>query len=176
MKIRFCGVGGQGIISVAYILGNAAVLDGYNVIQTRTYGSAYRGMLSKSDVIISKTPIYELEFIYPDILVCFSQKGYKVYKEGIHPDGMIFIDSDLVQVDINNSNIHRINASVLSYERFNKKIYGNIIMLGYLTALVEPATKESMEKVISQKAPAGTEKENLEAFKIGYNIGLEEKN
>lgn len=173
MRIRFCGVGGQGIIKAAYIFGNAAVIDGYKVVQTRTYGSAYRGMLSKSDVIISKKPIYELEFIHPDILVCFSQKGYKTYREGIHPEGLLFIDSDLVQLDIPHPHIYKLNASVLSYERFGSKIFSNMIVMGYLIAIAEPISKESMEKSISQKSPNGTEKENLEAFEIGYSIGLE---
>ncbi|HEC89944.1 MAG TPA: 2-oxoacid:ferredoxin oxidoreductase subunit gamma, partial [Thermoplasmatales archaeon] len=94
---------------------------------------------------------------------------------GIHPEGLLFIDSDLVQLDIMHSHIYKLNASVLSYERFGSKLFGNMIMLGYLTAIVELISKEAMEESISQKTPGGTEEENLEAFEIGYNIGLKEK-
>ncbi len=61
MNIRFCGFGGQGIVLSGYILGSAAIEENLNTLQTQSYGSESRGGACKSDVIISKEEIYEIE-------------------------------------------------------------------------------------------------------------------
>jgi len=175
VKIRFCGVGGQGVIQVAYILGYAAMIDGYRVLQTRSYGSAYRGMLSKSDIIISRNPIYELEFIHPDILVCLSEKAYDAYKYSVHPELQFFIDSDSVKMDLTHPKLYSLNASTLSYDRFGDRLYANMIMLGYMVAVSRVVSKDSVEKSLTSNTPKGTENVNLEAFQLGYSIGLDAK-
>ena len=173
MKIRFCGVGGQGIVRSAYILGYAAMIDGYRVLQTHSYGSAYRGMLSKSDVIISNTPIYEFEFTYPDVFICLSERAYNAYKGSIHPEIKLFVDSDLVKIDTPLNSKYCLEASTLSCERFGDRIYANMILLGYMVSIVKPVSRESVEESINKNFPGGTSQVNLEAFQLGYNIGLD---
>ena len=43
--IRISGFGGQGIILSGVIVGKAAVFDGFNVVQTQSYGPEARGDL-----------------------------------------------------------------------------------------------------------------------------------
>ena len=172
IKIRFSGLGGQGIVKVGYLLGNAAVLDGKNAVQTRSYGSAYRGTTCKSDVIISDSEIYEIEFHDSDILVCFSQEAYDYYNKELKHEGKLFIDEDLVKTEKTHQIFYRIPATSLSYKYFSKDIFRNIIILGYLIAVTELVSKKSVEKVISQIMPQGTKKLNLQAFEIGYKQGF----
>ncbi|MDK2782962.1 MAG: 2-oxoglutarate ferredoxin oxidoreductase subunit gamma, partial [Thermococcaceae archaeon] len=43
MQIRIAGIGGQGVILAGIILGEAAAIEGLNVVQTQDYGSQSRG-------------------------------------------------------------------------------------------------------------------------------------
>ena len=60
MRLRFAGFGGQGVVLCGFIFGKAAMLDGKNSIHTQSYGSASRGGLTKSDVVIEEGEIYDL--------------------------------------------------------------------------------------------------------------------
>ncbi len=42
-SILFAGVGGQGVITAASIVANAALKDGYNVVMSELHGMAQRG-------------------------------------------------------------------------------------------------------------------------------------
>lgn len=43
VSIVLAGVGGQGVITVANLIGRAAVIDGKNVLMTELHGMAQRG-------------------------------------------------------------------------------------------------------------------------------------
>ncbi|MFP4081574.1 MAG: 2-oxoacid:acceptor oxidoreductase family protein [Candidatus Aminicenantes bacterium] len=175
MNIRFSGFGGQGIVMAGYIMGCAAVLDGKNSLQTQSYGSASRGGACKSDVIISDDEIYELEFSRTDILVVMSQPAYAMYIKTLNKQGLLFIDPDLVKPDQKHDRLHSIKATETAYKKFGSKIVGNMVMLGLVTAIAEPASKKSMQESIRQRVPKGTEKLNLDAFEEGYRQGAKEK-
>lgn len=171
MKIRFSGFGGQGIVMAGLITGAAAVSDGKNALQTQSYGSASRGGACKSDVVISNDEINDLEFHQPDVLVCLSQEAYGMYGKGLPQDGILLIDRDLVQLNEVGDRTYRVAATELGYEKFGRKIVGNLIMLGFMTAISRAVTKKSMQASIRERVPKGTEKMNLEAFDLGYRLG-----
>ena len=43
MRVRFSGLGGQGVVVSGVIYGHAAVIEGFNVLQSKSYGSTTRG-------------------------------------------------------------------------------------------------------------------------------------
>ena len=96
MNIRFSGFGGQGIVLAGFILGNAAVIDGKNAIQTQSYGSEARGGACRSDVIISKQNINELSPPDIDVLVSMSHSAFEKYFPSLKKNGTLIIDIDLV--------------------------------------------------------------------------------
>ena len=58
-EIRFSGLGGQGIITAAVLLGRAAALyGGKHVVQTQSYGPEARGGASASAVILCDEAIH----------------------------------------------------------------------------------------------------------------------
>ena len=60
-KYRFLlsGSGGQGVITMAILLAEAAVLyEGLTAVQSQAYGPEARGGATRSDVIVSDGPIY----------------------------------------------------------------------------------------------------------------------
>ena len=57
-RFLFSGSGGQGVITAAVILGEAAVIhEGLNAVQSQSYGPEARGGASRAEVIISHDPI-----------------------------------------------------------------------------------------------------------------------
>jgi 2-oxoglutarate ferredoxin oxidoreductase subunit gamma len=172
MNIRFCGFGGQGIVLSGYILGNAAVAENLNALQTQSYGSESRGGACKSDVIISEEEILEIESDQLDVLVAFSQPAHDAYVGRLRRSGILIIEDDLIK-PANDSPVvpYRIKATDIAYKKFGRKIMANTVMLGFVTPIVKQISRQSMEKAVRQSAPAGTEEANLAAFSEGYELG-----
>ncbi|HDS29433.1 MAG TPA: indolepyruvate oxidoreductase subunit beta [Firmicutes bacterium] len=57
-NILLTGVGGQGILSVAFVICNAALEEGLNFKQAEVHGMAVRGGAVQSNLRISSEPIY----------------------------------------------------------------------------------------------------------------------
>jgi len=180
MNIRFTGFGGQGIVLSGVILGWAAILEGKNAIQTQSYGSEARGGSCKCDVIIENTEILELEPAQLDILIAFSQPAFEKYHSFLKPEGLLFIDKDLVnpadpRVLGENKNARptktfAISATDIAVKKMKHKIMANIVMLGYMTAKTGLISPESVEKSIERHVPAQTVEENLKAFRTGLTL------
>lgn len=173
MNIRFCGFGGQGIILSGYVLGSAAVEENLNALQTQSYGSESRGGACKSDVIISKDEILEIETDQLDVLVAFSQPAYDTYISKLRKDGILIIEDDLIKpAEKSHIEPYRIKATDIAYKKFGRKIMANTIMLGFITPIVKAISRRSMEKSVERSAPTGTEEVNLAAFSEGHKLGL----
>ncbi len=175
MRLRFCGFGGQGIVLAGYITGNAAVTDGKNAIQNQSYGSESRGGHCKSDVIVQEGAIFELELDEIDVLVAMSQSAHDMYIDQLEPNGMVIIDSDLVEPREEQINLHAVPFTDIAYQAFNRKIMGNMVMLGYLVATSEVVSEASMRSTIASNVPKGTEEMNTKAYEKGLELGRERK-
>lgn len=170
LSIRFSGFGGQGIVMSGVIFGEAAVADGLNAIQTQSYGSASRGGASKCDLIISKEEINELESTMINVLVSMSQSAFDSYFGHLKKGGILIIDKDLVQSSPKKVKLHKIGATDIAFKKFGLKIIGNIIIIGYLAALLGIVSKESLKKSIERHVPRKALEANLNAFEEGYNM------
>jgi len=170
MNVRFSGFGGQGIILAGVIYGHAATLDGKNAVQTQSYGSASRGGACKCDVIISDNQIYELVFPEPDVLIALSQQAYDKYASLLKENGILVIEKDIVRTKKSHTqhHIYSISATDIAYKKFGRKIIANMVVLGYMTALLGIVSKESVKQAICEHAPQGTEDKNIEAFEEGH--------
>ena len=170
ISIRVSGFGGQGIVLAGVVYGEAAVTDGLNAVQTQSYGSASRGGASKCDVIISKDRIYELESPKIDVLISLSQDAYNTYIGHLKEGGTLIVDCDLVQADPENVEVHKIAATDIAFKKFGQKIMGNVVIIGYLSALLGIVSKESVRKSIKRHLPEKLVEKNLQAFEVGYSL------
>ena len=73
-EIRLSGTGGQGLILAGIILAEAAIIDGFNAVQSQSYGPEARGGASKAEVIISDEEINYPKIGNAGILLAMSQK------------------------------------------------------------------------------------------------------
>ena len=93
-RIVLSGSGGQGVITAAIILAEAAVLhEGLDAVQTQVYGPEARGGATRADVIISTKPIHYPKVVNPNILVCLTQEAYNRFSGIIWPGGLLLTGS-----------------------------------------------------------------------------------
>ena len=92
------GSGGQGVITMAILLAQAAALyENRLAVQSQSYGPEARGGATRSDVIISDEPIMFPKVIYPHVLVSLTNQSCGKYLPLIRPNGIFLYDTGLVQ-------------------------------------------------------------------------------
>lgn len=169
ISVRFCGSGGGGIILSSVILGKSAIYDNKNAIQTQSYGAEQRGTKVKSDVVISENEAVN----YPvgdkvDILIAFSQEAFDFYFSSVKNDGLILINSDLIQFDNKDVKLYKIPANTLATELNNER-FSNMIVLGALIKITNIVSKDSLIKAVSDTVPEKYTEINVQAFQKGYD-------
>ena len=167
-EIRIAGFGGQGIVLAGRILGEAAINAGNKAVQTQSYGPESRGGAARSEVVISDKTIDYPRVMEADLLVALSQPGYDKYLSGIKKNALLIIDTDLVETQDKKS--IKIPFTKIA-DSLGKKIVANIVMLGFLTAVLDAFPKKTMAETIKNNIPKGTEKINMKAFEEGYKLG-----
>ena len=80
-EIILAGSGGQGLVLAGIMLGEAAVLEGRNVVQTQSYGIASRGGLSLAEVIIDREEIIYQQVQEPDIILALTEEALEKYAD-----------------------------------------------------------------------------------------------
>lgn len=171
----FSGSGGQGVITAAIMLAEAAVLyENLMAVQSQSYDAAARGGTTRSDVIISDQTIHYPKVIQPNVLVCLTQEAYSSFASIIRPGGLLITDSRFVEterkVDARQTELPMYQTVM---EKIGKPIVFNICMLGAvirLTGLVKP---QSIMKVLHTRLQKDVIAINQEALNLG--IGLADR-
>ncbi len=173
IRLVFTGSGGQGVITAAIILAEAAVIfEGMNATQTQTYGAAARGGSTRSDIIISDSEIYFPEVEQPNILVCLTQEAYTEYSSIIRPGGILLTDTRFVttakKVDAKQIQLPMYETVM---EKIGKPIVFNICVLGALLGISGILKPESVMEVIKTRVPVDFVAMNNRALDIGLVLG-----
>jgi len=173
-RLVFSGSGGQGVITAAIILAEAAVIhEGKNATQSQSYGAAARGGATRSDVIISENDIHFPVVTQPNILVCLTQEAYTSFGPEIRPAGTLLTDSRFVETT---KKVDARQIELPMYERvmeeIGKPIVFNICVLGALIGISNLVGTESVMKVISERVPKDFIEMNHKALNIGLELGL----
>jgi 2-oxoglutarate ferredoxin oxidoreductase subunit gamma len=175
-RLVFSGAGGQGVITAAIVLAEAAVLyENLNATQAQSYGPEARGGATRSDVIISDSEIRYPKVIQPNVLVCLTQEAYGKFSSIIRPGGLLLTDPRFVK----QSNIDAWQVQLPMYqtvmENIGKPIVFNICMLGAVIELAELVKPESIVKVLETRIPQGFLDMNRQALNLGVELGTEYK-
>ena len=171
-EIRLCGRGGQGIILAGHITGQAAaIFERKETTLIQDYGPEARGGACRADVVISDERVLYPYINAPSVLVAMSQQAYDKYHIENNEDALVIIDDDLVKPVPNKHRVLAIPARRIA-EELGRVMVANIVMLGFLTAVTDIATADSMKKSLMAAVPKGTEDLNMEAFERGYAYGL----
>jgi 2-oxoglutarate ferredoxin oxidoreductase subunit gamma len=176
-RMVFSGSGGQGVITAAIILAEAAVLyENLNAVQSQSYGAEARGGATRSDVIISDSIIHFPKVLQPNILVCLNQNSYNKFYPVIRPGGLLITDPRFVQTE---KKVDAQQKELIMYEtvmaKIGKPIVFNICMLGAVIALTELVKPESVMKVLALRIPQDFLDMNRQALDIGLALGEQAK-
>ena len=148
LEIRLSGFGGQGIVRSGEIIGKAAVLyEGKFATFTQSYGPESRGGAAAAQVAIADDPV-ELSYphlVDPTILVIMSQGAYNKYVPGFRRDGLLIIDSSLVELDEEAEGLEVLGIPATRIaEDVGRRIVANVVMLGFVAAMTDVASPDAM--------------------------------
>jgi 2-oxoglutarate ferredoxin oxidoreductase subunit gamma len=176
-RLVFSGSGGQGVITAAIILAEAAVLhENLIATQSQAYGPEARGGATRSEVIIADTPIHFPKVNQPNVLVCLTQQAYNRFWSIIRPGGLLLTDSKYVKtetkVDARQIQLPMYQAVM---DRIGKPIVFNICVLGAILALTKLVQPESIMKVLEARISHEFLEMNRRALDLGFNLGQDDK-
>ncbi len=173
-KLRFLlsGSGGQGVITMAILLAEAAVLhEGRVAVQSQSYGPEARGGATRSDVIISDSEIYFPKVTQPNVLATLTNESAGKYMPLIRPGGLCLYDTDLVKPS------RTIDAVLVGLpmqkavlEEFGTAQNLNICVLGALAALTKAVALESLEKSLASRFRPEFHAGNRSALHLGAKL------
>jgi 2-oxoglutarate ferredoxin oxidoreductase subunit gamma len=164
-EIRIVGFGGQGIILAGVILGEAATRAGHWAVQTQSYGPESRGGAARSEVVISSDPIDYPRVSRADLVVALSQEGFDKFGGDSGEGGQVVVDSNLVKAE----GIRALPFTKTA-EEVGHKVVTNIVMLGYLGAVLDVVPFDLLEETVVANIPEGTEDLNRRALAAGRSL------
>jgi len=172
-RLVFSGSGGQGVITAAIILAEAAVVhENLNAVQSQSYGAAARGGATRTDVIISSDSIDFPKVTQPNGLVCLTQTAYNKFRQIIRPGGLLITDPRWVETS---RKVDAVQIELPLYEtvmaQIGKPIVLNICMLGAIIALTNLVAPESIMATLKERIPASFLELNRTALDLGIGLG-----
>ncbi|NWF96528.1 MAG: 2-oxoacid:acceptor oxidoreductase family protein [Candidatus Thorarchaeota archaeon] len=173
-EIRIGGFGGQGVVTMAVVIGETASLyDGKHVVQTQSYGPEARGGASKSEIIIDDEEIDYPKVLNPDVFVVLSRAAYLNYIQGLKEGGTLILDEDLVKVESQlpeGVKVYKVPATRIADKDVGNKQALNVVMLGAFAAITGAISIEGLRKQVEERWPRFV-KMNLLALDLGIKAG-----
>ena len=184
--IILAGVGGQGILSIATVLGEAALANGLHIKQAEVHGMSQRGGDVQSNLRLSSDPI--ASDLIPkgkvDIIISLEPMEALRYVSSLSQDGWV-VTSSIPFVNIDNypdiEEVHRHiralpHSVMLDVEEIAKAAgapaqASNMVLLGAAAPMLDISfedIKEAVAKVFARKGEEVVSK-NLAALEAGYS-------
>ena len=161
------GTGGQGLVMMGILLGQAAAEEGYNVAQTQSYGIATRGGISCSEVVISDEEILYPKTVAPDFIMTLTEETYLKFRK-MYPECRIFVDQDEVKPHPEDTAIVRVPMSSYCRSVNNMRVL-NLLAIGLVAGATGLIGTEVMETIIRRKFPKAYEA-NVKALHKGMEF------
>ena len=182
--IILCGVGGQGILSIATIIGEAATKAGLNLKQAEVHGMSQRGGDVQSHLRLSDTEIYSdlIAEGSADMIISMEPMESLRYLPYLAADGKI-VTSNKPFVNIPNypemtdvtAALESLPSVAMDIEEVAKNAGNargaNMVLLGmaarYLQILTPDQLCDAIRTIFARKGEAVVEA-NIKAFQAGY--------
>ena len=192
-NIFLCGVGGQGLVLMTNVIGNACAKSNQEVVTGEMYGLSQRSGAVSVHLRIGEDAFSPLiGYGDADILVALEAIEALRYVEYLKRDGVVLMNKRIMQPPIETSkiitdkaakyvsindiisklrnwtpNVAVIDALKLARESGNVRTE-NTVFLGCLSALeVFPVQENYIQESISEAVPKKTIAQNLKAFTLG---------
>ena len=182
--IILCGVGGQGILSIATIIGEAATEAGINLKQAEVHGMSQRGGDVQSNLRLSTEPIYSdlISLGGADVVISMEPMESLRYLPYLAKNGTIvtsnkpfvnipdYPDETALMAELANMpSVVQLDIENVAKDAGNAR-GANMVLLGMAAPFIEILSVEQLRKAISvifaRKGEAVVEA-NLKAFDMG---------
>ncbi len=183
-RIKVAGSGGQGVLSLAYIIAHMGRLRNFNITYLPTYGPEMRGGTADCSVVASRkeiaSPVVDRD---ANMLIALNQPSLDKYLPQLKPTGIIIYDTSSMSLPpIGKAQVaYGVPAATTATEKLGSPRYGNALILGafakmmddlFLTAedatdfdaVVEAAIRECFAEKPKIIPP------NLEGFRLGKEL------
>ncbi len=182
--IILCGVGGQGILSIATIIGEAATAAGLNLKQAEVHGMSQRGGDVQSNLRLSTDVIYSdlIPLGEADVIISMEPMEALRYLPYLSKEGAVVTSSQSFVNIPNYPEASAIDAELaklpkvakLDIEQIAKEVAtvrsANVVLLGmaapYIGILSTEELRNAVARVFERKGEAIVEA-NLKAFDAG---------
>ena len=172
ISIRMSGLGGQGVVTAAHILGSAATKEGKNSTVNPFFGAEKRLAPAESYVRISDEAIHERgEILFPDIIMIFHPhvitlgKCYTMpFFDGLQKDGIIIVNSeeplplrndDLAKLRELKARLFYISATQLAIDVGGTDLSTNMSMLGALLGVTKVVSSDALREALAERFGGG---------------------
>ena len=169
VEILASGFGGQGVVRLGQIIGEAGVRQDLHITMLKSHGTEMRGGYVRSQVVLSKEIIDSPICESPDFFIALSSAAYNQFKH-LMPDGSVILYDPAFVDEVDESlscSQKEIPANELSEQNFDSPLFANSLMLGVIAKLVDILDKGIVLESILAIMPKFHE-QNREAFEIGY--------
>ena len=184
--IILAGVGGQGILTIATIIGDAAARTEVNLKQAEVHGMSQSGGDVQSNLRLSNAPIYSdlIKQGEADIIISMEPMEALRYVPFLSKDGWIitsshafknipnYPDEEAIMQELNNMpNVVTLPIETIAKDNEVPRS-ANVVLLGmaskYLDIITPDQLKESIKNVFASKGE-NIVNMNLKAFDAGVN-------
>jgi indolepyruvate ferredoxin oxidoreductase beta subunit len=193
LNIFICGVGGQGLVLLTSVIGDACAKSGKKIITGEMYGLSQRSGTVSVHLRIGEDAFSPLiPYGQADIIIALEAIEALRYIEYLKKDGIILMNKRIMHPPIETSKIITskeskyitvedvvsklknwttiiavVDALKLARESGNVNTE-NTVFLGCLSALeMFPAEESNIRESISEAVPKKTVEQNLKAFELG---------
>ncbi len=134
IKTVFAGFGGQGVLSMGFMLAQAAMVEGKNVTYLPSYGAEVRGGTANCTIAISDEEIASPVASAPELIVAMNLPSVVKFQNQIQSGGVLLFNSSLVETEITRGDIDivRVPANSIA-EKLGSPKSANMVMLGAFT-------------------------------------------
>ena len=182
--IILAGVGGQGILTIATIIGNAAAVAGINLKQAEVHGMSQRGGDVQSNLRLSVESIYSdlIEQGAADLIISMEPMEALRYVASLNEEGWVVSSSTPFKNISNYPDEEALQAELASLPRVvtldieqvakdsGVPKSANILLLGMAARFIEILSPEQLRQAVARVFAAKGEKvveDNLRAFDMG---------
>ena len=184
--IILSGVGGQGILTIATIIGDAAAVAGLNLKQAEVHGMSQRGGDVQSNLRLSTEVIYSdlIKQGTADMIISMEPMEALRYLPYLHSEAVVvtsshpfknipnYPDEEAMRAELNSlKSVSMLPIEDLAKENNIPKC-ANIVLLGMAAPSIEILSpeqlRESIKRVFASKGEKVVEM-NCQAFDLGLN-------
>lgn len=190
--IILAGVGGQGILSIATVIGSAALEQNLSLKQAEVHGMSQRGGDVQSHLRLSDAPIHSdlIPLGGADIIISMEPMEALRYLPFLSKDGWIITNTVPLKNIPNYPEMEAVNAALakvknvvaLDAEAIAKEVQSprsaNMVLLGASAAVMEilepEKLRDGIRRIFARKGDAIVEA-NLKAFDAGLEFSRKQK-